>query len=68
MKGGSTLEPSMEDVLSSRMVSSPLGVRDCCLVTDGGGAAIVTRAERARELKETPVYLLGAGEATGTAT
>jgi hypothetical protein len=45
------------------MVSSPLSVRDCCLVTDGGGAAIVTSAGRARDLKERPVYLLGAGEA-----
>jgi acetyl-CoA acetyltransferase len=54
---------TVEDVLSSRMVSSPLSVRDCCLVTDGGGAAIVTSAERARDLEVTPVYLLGAGEA-----
>jgi acetyl-CoA acetyltransferase len=53
----------VEDVLSSRMVSSPLSVRDCCLVTDGGGAAIVTSAEGARDLEVTPVYLLGAGEA-----
>ena len=48
---------TVEDVLASRMVSSPLRVRDCCLVTDRGGAAIVTSAERARVLKETPVYL-----------
>ena len=54
---------SVQDVLDSRMVSSPLCVRDCCLVTDGGGAAIVTSTESARYLKERPVYLLGAGEA-----
>jgi acetyl-CoA acetyltransferase len=54
---------SVEDVLSSRMVSSPLSVLDCCLVTDGGGAALVTSAERARSLRKHPVYLLGAGEA-----
>ena len=54
---------TVEDVLESRMVSSPLSVRDCCLVTDGGGAAIVTSAERARDLRNPPVYLLGAGEA-----
>ncbi len=54
---------SVEDVLNSRMVSSPLSVRDCCLVTDGGGAVIVTGVERARELAKPPVYLLGAGEA-----
>ena len=54
---------SVEDVLSSRMVSSPLSVLDCCLVTDGGGAVLVTGAERARDLRKPPVYLLGAGEA-----
>jgi acetyl-CoA acetyltransferase len=54
---------SVEDVLNSRMVSSPLGVKDCCLVTDGGGAAILTSAERAKDLRKMPVYLLGAGEA-----
>src|SRR5918994_120471 len=46
---------TVEDVLFSRMVSSPLSVRNCCLVTDGGGAAIVTSAERARDLEVTPV-------------
>ena len=54
---------SVEYVLRSRMVSSPLSVLDCCLVTDGGGAALVTNAERARSLRKPPVYLLGAGEA-----
>jgi acetyl-CoA acetyltransferase len=54
---------TVDDVLSSRMVSTPLTVRDCCLVTDGGGAVIVTSAERARTLRKPPVYLLGAGEA-----
>jgi acetyl-CoA acetyltransferase len=54
---------TIDDVLSSRMVSSPLTVRDCCLVTDGGGAVIVTSAERARSLRKPPVFLLGAAEA-----
>ncbi|HZC19825.1 MAG TPA: acetyl-CoA acetyltransferase, partial [Rubrobacteraceae bacterium] len=54
---------SVDDVLSSRMVSSPLSVRDCCLVTDGGGAVLVTSAEMARSLRKPPVYLLGTGEA-----
>lgn len=54
---------SVEYVLRSRMVSSPLSVLDCCLVTDGGGAALLTSAERARSLRKPPVYLLGAGEA-----
>src|ERR671910_1123659 len=54
---------SVEDVLGSHMVSSPLSVLDCCLVTDGGGAVLVTSAGRARDLRKPPVYLLGAGEA-----
>jgi acetyl-CoA acetyltransferase len=56
-------ELSVDDVLASRMVSSPLTVRDCCLVTDGGGAVIVTSADRARSLRKPPIYLLGAAEA-----
>lgn len=47
-----------EEVLASRMVCDPLTVRDCCLVTDGGGAVVMTRAERARDLAKPPVYLL----------
>jgi len=54
---------SREDVLSSRMVSDPLSARDCCLVTDGGAAAIMVRADRARHLPQKPVYFLGAGGA-----
>ncbi|GGF48214.1 thiolase [Marmoricola endophyticus] len=57
-------ELSVEDVLGSRMVSDPLTVRDCCLVTDGGGAVVMTSAERARDLPQEPVYVLGGGEAT----
>jgi acetyl-CoA acetyltransferase len=57
-------ELTVEEVLNARMVSSPLTVRDCCLVTDGGGAVVMTSAERARDLPGRPVYLLGGGEAT----
>ena len=53
---------TVADVLGARMVSYPLTVRDCCLVTDGGGAVIVTSAERARSLKKPPVYVLGCGQ------
>jgi len=48
-----------EDVLGSRMVCDPLSVRDCCLVTDGAGACVLVRADRAKDLKRKPVYLLG---------
>ena len=54
---------TIDEVLSARMVSYPLTVRDCCLVTDGGGAVIMTTAERARSLKNPPVYVLGCGQA-----
>src|SRR3546814_445216 len=50
---------TVEEVLSSRMVCDPLTVRDCCLVTDGGGAVVMTRADRAKDLRKTPVHLLG---------
>ncbi len=50
-------------VLDAPIICSPLGVRDCCLVTDGGGAVILTSAERARHLRRKPAYVLGAGEA-----
>lgn len=55
---------TVADVLASRMVSSPLTARDCCLVTDGGAAIVMTRADRARHLPKKPVYLLGAAAAT----
>ena len=54
---------SVEDVLAAPMISSPLGLRDCCLVTDGGAAAVVCSAERARSLAKPPVAVLGVGEA-----
>ena len=50
---------TIEDVLAARPIASPLTVRDCCLVTDGGGALVLTRAERARDLPNPPVYVLG---------
>jgi len=56
---------TVDDVLASRMVSSPLTVRDCCLVTDGGGAMVMVSAAKARDLDVTPVYVLGHGEALG---
>ncbi|HVN83766.1 MAG TPA: acetyl-CoA acetyltransferase [Candidatus Binatia bacterium] len=53
---------TIDDVLNSRMIAWPFHLLDCCLVTDGGGAAIVTSAERARDLPKKPVYVLGTGE------
>jgi acetyl-CoA acetyltransferase len=55
---------TMEDYLKARMVSDPIGVRDCCLVTDGAAAVVMVSAERATHMAKRPVYLLGAAAAT----
>ena len=55
---------SVDDVLGARMLSTPLTTADCCLVTDGGGAVVLTSLERARDLPKPPVVVLGYGEAT----
>jgi acetyl-CoA acetyltransferase len=55
---------STNDVLDAAEVSSPLGQLDCCLVTDGGGAIVVTSADRARDLARPPIAVLGIGEHT----
>lgn len=54
---------TIEDVLSARMISDPLGKLDCCLVTDGAAAMIMTRADRAKDARAKPVYLMGAAMA-----
>jgi acetyl-CoA C-acetyltransferase len=53
---------TVEDVLASRLISSPLHLLDCCMISDGGGALVLTSAERARDLKKPPVLLLGGAE------
>ena len=54
---------TIADVLSARLISYPFTVRDCCLVTDGGGAIVMMSADRARSLAKPPVYVLGCGQA-----
>jgi acetyl-CoA C-acetyltransferase len=54
---------SVDDVLASPMIATPLHRLDCCVVTDGGGALIVTRPEVAKRLKRPKVKILGAAEA-----
>jgi acetyl-CoA acetyltransferase len=51
---------TVDDVLSSRMVADPLHLLDCCVVSDGGGACVLTTEARARNLPGRPVYVLGA--------
>jgi acetyl-CoA acetyltransferase len=53
-----------EDVINSPLISSPLRLLDCCLVTDGGAALVLTTRERAKKLKTKPVYIWGYGEST----
>ncbi len=53
---------TVEDVLASPMISDPLHKLDCCVVSDGGGALVVTRPEIARSLKRPVINVLGAGE------
>jgi len=60
MKG----ELTVEECLKARMISDPLTKHDCCLVTDGAAAVVMTRADRAKDHARRPAYLLGAGSAT----
>ena len=57
---------TVEDVLGSRMIAYPLRLLQCCLVTDGGGALILTSADRAKDFPTKPVYILGTGESVET--
>ncbi len=53
---------SLEEAMNSPVLCDPLRKIDCCLVTDGGGAVVMTRADRARDADKAPVRVLGAGE------
>src|SRR5215475_2424868 len=57
---------TVDDVLASRIVAYPFHLLECCLVTDGGGALIVTSADRAGGFPKPPVHVLGTGEASET--
>lgn len=59
---------TVEDVVTSKMIATPLHARDCCLVTDGGAAIVMTSAERAATLPSRPVYLLGYSESSNHRT
>ena len=57
---------TVDDVLASRLVAYPFHLLECCLVTDGGGALIVTAAERAADFPRPAVHVLGTGESSET--
>lgn len=57
---------TVDDVLNSKMIAWPFRKLMCCLVTDGGGALILTSAERAADFPTKPVYVLGTGESSET--
>ncbi|MDR3511997.1 MAG: hypothetical protein P4L73_10195 [Caulobacteraceae bacterium] len=57
---------TVDDVLNSPMIAWPFRMLMCCLVTDGGGALILTSADRARDFPRKPVYVLGTGESVET--
>jgi acetyl-CoA C-acetyltransferase len=54
---------TVDDVVNARMISSPLHLLDCCVITDGGGALVVASPEVARNCRQHPVWVLGVGEA-----
>ncbi|MGF7158698.1 acetyl-CoA acetyltransferase [Rhodoligotrophos appendicifer] len=63
--GGQVSRPmDMEGYFGSRMISDPLRTADCCLITDGAGAYIMTSSERARDCRKKPVEVMGVGFAT----
>src|SRR5471032_1779864 len=53
---------TIQDVLNARPISDPFTVRDICLVTDGGGAIVLAKADRAKTMRQKPVYVLGSGQ------
>lgn len=57
---------TVEDVLDSKMIAYPFHLLECCLVTDGGGALILTAADRAEDFDTPPVYVIGHGESVET--
>lgn len=53
---------SLDEIMASPLVADPLRARDCCLVTDGGGALVIVAADRAKDLRSKPVYVQGVAE------
>ena len=61
-RSSTTAALTLDDYHRSRWIVEPFHLLDCCLVSNGGAAVIVTSAERARDLRQPPVYLWGFGQ------
>ena len=57
-------ETTVDDVLNSRLIADPLRLLECCMISDGGGAVVITNPAIARDCRKPPVWILGTGEAT----
>ena len=57
---------TVDDVLESKLIAYPFHLLECCLVTDGGGALILTLNDRAKDFPQKPVFILGCGESVET--
>jgi len=57
-------ETTIQDVVGSRVIADPLHLLECCMISDGGGAVVIAAPDVARDCKQKPVWILGAGEAT----
>lgn len=57
---------TLEDHQASRMIADPLRLFDCCIESDGAVAAIITKAEKARSLRQPPAWIMGASQGSGT--
>src|SRR3954454_24704883 len=59
---------TVDDVMNERIVADPFTKLHCCIRSDGGGALVVTSADRAKDLPKDPIYVLGTGEASNVTT
>lgn len=57
---------TVDDVLESKLIAYPFHLLECCLVTDGGGALILTLNNRAKDFPQKPVFIMGCGESVET--
>jgi acetyl-CoA C-acetyltransferase len=57
-------EISIDDVVNTRMIADPLGLLDCCMLSDGGGAVVIASRDVARDTRHRPAWIIGTGEAT----